>query len=249
MRQVPDPENGHFWPSGTFLAMLTHTARRKLLRLGALRTVPAGHQLIRQGAPGSCVWLLLDALVKVNARAENGNQALLAIRVSGDVVGEMAVVDGSARSADVTTCGRAVVCQVKGPVFIDFLRREPTVSLALNQVGVERLRWANQRRLDFAGYDVPVCLARVLLALAIRHGQWSPAGLGIGVPVTQGELGGLVGAKEGTIQKALRELADQGLVRPGHRAVTISDVTGLTAFADLPQDWLMQVGGRPANQH
>jgi DNA-binding GntR family transcriptional regulator len=52
--------------------------------------------------------------------------------------------------------------------------------------------------------------------------------------LTQAELGGLVGAKEGTVQKALRELAARGLVRPGHRSVTIVDVAGLTAFADLP---------------
>ena len=241
MRQGPDPGEDHFWPTGTYLAMLAHPARRKLLSLGVVRTFPAGHQLIRQGDPGGSVWLLLDALVKVNAGVENGSRALLAIRVSGDVVGEMAVVGDSTRSADVTTCGRAVVCQVKGALFVEFLRQDTSASLALSRVAIQRLRWANQRRLDFAGYEAPVCLARVLLALAARHGRWSPAGLDIGVPVTQGELGGLVGAKEGTVQKALRELAARGLARPGHRTVIISDVAGLAAFGDLPADWSTEV--------
>jgi CRP-like cAMP-binding protein len=230
--------------------MLAHPARIKLLDLGTVLTYPADHQLIQQGAPGGSVWLLLDAVVKVNAGVENGNRALLAIRVSGDVVGEMAVVDGSTRSADVTTCGRAVVCQVKGALFVDFLAHNTNASLALSRVAIERLRWANQRRVDFAGYDVPVCLARVLLALATRHGRWSPAGLDLGVPVTQGELGGLVGAKEGTVQKALRDLALRGLVRPGRRTVTISDVAGLSAFADLPDDHPAQLEAAiQSNQH
>lgn len=234
MRQRPDPGVDHFWPSGTFLALLAQPARRKLLSLGVIRAFPANHLLIRQGDPGGSVWLLLDALVKVTASVENGSRALLAIRVSGDVVGEMAVVDGSARSADVTTCGRAVVCHVKGALFVEFLRQDTAVSFALSQLAIQRLRWANQRRLDFAGYDTPVCLARVLLALAARHGRSRPIGVEIGVPLTQSELGGLVGAKEGTVHKALREFAARGLVQPGHRTVTILDVAGLTAFADLP---------------
>jgi CRP-like cAMP-binding protein len=190
--------------------------------------------LVHQGDPGGSVWLLLDALVKVVASLENGNQTLLAVRVSGDLVGEMAVIDDALRSATVTTCGRAVVCQIKGAQFVDHLRRHTDVSMALSQQAIQRLRWANQRRLDFAGYETPVCLARVLLALAARHGRRRAGGVDIGAPLTQAELGGLVGAKEGTVQKALRELAARGLVRPGHRSVTIVDVAGLTAFADLP---------------
>jgi CRP-like cAMP-binding protein len=224
----------HFWPTGTFLAMLTRQSRRKLLSLGIVRSIPANYRLTQQGGPGGSVWLLLDALVKVTARVENGCQTLLAIRVSGDVIGEMAVISGSSRSADVTACGRAVVCQIRGAVFVEFLHADTTASLALSRLAIERLRWANQRRLDFAGYETSVCLARVLLALAVRHGQRKPGGVNVGVPVTQSELGTLIGAKEGTVQKALRELATLRLVHPGHRTVTISDVAGLTAFADLP---------------
>jgi CRP/FNR family transcriptional regulator, cyclic AMP receptor protein len=184
------------------MAMLTPQSRRKLLSLGTVRSFEANYQLTRQGDRAGSVWLLLDALVKVNARVENGSQTLLAIRVSGDVVGEMAVVSDSTRSADVTTCGRAVVCQLKGELFVGFLRADADASLALGRLAIDRLRWSNQRRLDFAGYETSVCLARVLLTLAERHGRWSPSGVNIGVSVTQSELGGLVGAKEGTVQKA-----------------------------------------------
>lgn len=232
-----DRRPDHFWPRSTFLSKLTESARRRLIGLGVIGALPANHILIRQGDPGGSVWLLLDAMVKVSASVENGNQALLAIRVSGDVVGEMAVIDGSMRSADVTTCGRAVVCQIKGAQFVDYLRRDSDVSLALSQSMIQRLRWSDQRRLDLAGYDTPVCLARILLTLAARHGRSSALGTEIGVPLTQAELGGLVGAKEGTVQKALRELATRDLARPGHRSVTITDLAGLAAFADLPNEY------------
>lgn len=234
MGEGSGPRVDHFWPPGTFLALLAVPSRKKLIDLGLIRSVPANHLLVRQGDPGGSVWLLLDALVKVVASVENGSQALLAIRVSGDVIGDMAVIDGSMRSANVTTCGRAVVCQIKGAQFVDYLRRDSNASLTLSQVAIQRLRWSNQRRLDFAGYETSVCLARVLLSLAARHGRHCVDGVEIGVPLTQAELGSLVGAKEGTVQKALRELASRRLVRPGHRSVIITDVDGLASFADLP---------------
>jgi CRP/FNR family cyclic AMP-dependent transcriptional regulator len=222
------------WPRGTFLAMISAVSRTNLIDMGVIRTFPAKHILLHQGDSGASVWLLLDALVKVTAAAENGSQTLLAVRLSGDLVGEMAVIDGSSRHATVSTCSRAVVCQIKGPQFVDYLRRDAAASMALNQQAIWRLRWSNQRRLDFAGYETPICLARLLLALAARHGHRGLDGVEIGAPLTQAELGSLVGAKEGTVQKALRELAARGLVLPGHRSVTIVDVPGLMAFADLP---------------
>ncbi|MFB9832757.1 Crp/Fnr family transcriptional regulator [Actinoallomurus acaciae] len=225
------------WPKDTFLHRLREPLRTKILQLGVRRTYPPGHVLLRQGTPGESVWVLVDALVKVSAQTQNGREALLAIRVSGDVVGEMGALDGSPRSATVTTCGRAVVFQVRGAVFIDFIRRHPEAALTLSQMAVERLRWANQRRLDFTGYGTDVCLARVLIDLAGRHGTRKDDGLDIGVSLTQTELGGMVGAKEVTVQKALRGLSGLGLVQPGHRHVLITDMRGLVRFADLdPRD-------------
>jgi CRP-like cAMP-binding protein len=168
---------------------------------------------------------------------ENGSEALLALRVGGDLIGEMAVIDGSVRSATVTTCGRAVAVQIRGGAFLDFLGRHPAAALTLNRMTVERLRWSNQRRLDFAGYETGRCLARVLLALAERHGRPCAEGVDLGIPLTQAELGGLIGAKEDTVQKAMRDLARRGLVgTPGRRRVVITDLAGLTAFADLGSD-------------
>ncbi|MFP3965485.1 Crp/Fnr family transcriptional regulator [Actinomadura fulvescens] len=234
MRQRTEVGPGRSWPTGTFLSRLDERTRARLLDLGQLHPVPPQRALVRQGDSGGSVWLLIDALVKVSARVENGTEALLALRVSGDLIGEMAVLGEPVRSATVTTCGRAVVSQIKGGAFIDFLQRHPAVALTLNEMTIERLRWSNQRRLDFAGYETGRCLARVMLALADRHGQPCAEGIDLGIPLTQAELGGLVGAKEATVQKALRELTVKGLVAtPGRRRVIITDHALLRDFADL----------------
>lgn len=95
------------------------------------------------------------------------------------------------------------------------------------------MQWANQRRLEFAGYDAEVCVARILIALAAMHGRAVREGMDIGIPLTQAELGSLIGTKEPTVRKALRSLAARDLVLRGPRRVVIQDMDGLTKFADF----------------
>lgn len=110
---------------GTFLHRLPTPARDRLLAVGTIHRYPAGHVLIRQGDAAGAVFILLRSAVKVVARAENGAETLLAVRVSGDLVGEMAVLGAGRRSATVTTCGETVACVIKGPIFVAFLSATP----------------------------------------------------------------------------------------------------------------------------
>lgn len=71
------------WLTGSFLDRIPEAARDELLRLGSPVTFPGRHVLVREGDPGSAVYLLLDALVKVTALAENGSRTLLSIRAAG----------------------------------------------------------------------------------------------------------------------------------------------------------------------
>ncbi len=221
------------WPIGTFLARLPATDRRSLLDLGVHRSHPAGDTLIRQGAPGDAVLVLLDAVVMVTAGVENGAETLVAIRVSGDVIGEMAVLDSTTRFASVTTCRRSLVSHVAGSAFMDFLHRRPAAAVAMNRLLGERLRQANRRRLDFTGYDVDVRLARALVELAARHGHTRAGVTDVGVRLSHAEYGALIGATKDSVQRALRQLSAKGLVETGRRQVLIVNLTELTTFADI----------------
>lgn len=221
------------WPARSFLARLLEAIGAGLLRGGTVLTVPANRILIHQGDPGRSVYLLLDALVKITVLAENGLKTLLAIRADGDIVGEMSPLDDCPRSATVTTCRKSTVCVIKGATFLAHLDREPQIARVLSRITSDRLRFANRRRLAFTGYEADVCLARVLLDLSDRYGLPCRGGLDVGVPLTQVELGELTGFKERTVQKAVHHLVSRGLILTSHRQVVITDLDGLTAFADL----------------
>jgi CRP/FNR family transcriptional regulator, cyclic AMP receptor protein len=233
MNQPSSRSHDRPWPKGTLLARLPPRVRDEILALGTPRRYPPDHTLLNQGDRGDFVYLLLDALVKVVARAENGTESLLGIRVSGDIVGEMAVLEDTVRSVTVVTCRPAVASRIAGPAFGRFVEKHSVVGLSLTRMTGDRLRWANERRLDTAAYEVDVRLARLLLQLAERHGERRADDLHLGLPLTQAELGALISAKEVTVQKSLRLLEGLHLVRRGRRTVIITDHTGLREFAGL----------------
>lgn len=228
-----DPAQNFAWPDGTLLARLPTVTRDRILRLGTPRTYSADHHLLKQGESGEFLYLLIDGVVKIVATVENGIETLLGVRVGGDVVGELAMLGGGVRSASVITCGRVVASVVAKSAFERFAKDNPPVGFMLSQMIGDRLRWANDRRLDSAAYEVDVRLARVLLQMASRHGRPVAGGTDIGVPLTQAELGALIGAKEVTVQRALRTLESRELVGRGRRRVLIIDSEGLTEYAHL----------------
>jgi CRP/FNR family transcriptional regulator, cyclic AMP receptor protein len=231
--RVVVPIGSEEWPARSLLGVLSLPARLELLALGTEVRYDAGAVLLREGMNDRHALLLLSGFVKVTATVENGETSLLAVRVGGDTVGEMAAMDGAPRSATVTGCGPLTARIVQAGALRELLLRRPEVSIALTGIIANRLRWANRRRLDFRGYPAKVRLARLLVELAECYGSSRVGGVEIGCSLTQPELATLVGAAETTIHKVLSELRKDGLLKTGYRTTTILDIPQLTRLADL----------------
>ncbi|MDF2267237.1 Crp/Fnr family transcriptional regulator [Streptomyces coacervatus] len=224
------------WPSRSLLGAMSPEACRELLGLGVRTRFEAGDVLLREGDTDRHVLVLLSGFAKVTARVENGEESLLAVRVGGDIVGEMAAMDGAPRSATVAACGTVDARLLRHDLLRGLLVRRPEVHLVLTGIVADRLRWANRRRLDFRGYPVKVRLARLLVELATSYGRPTERGPEIGCRLTQPELAALTGAAETTIHKGLRELRRSGLLETGYGSTVILDLPRLRRLADLPPD-------------
>lgn len=224
------------WPARSLLGVLSPPARSELLGLGTGMRFEADSVLLREGMTDRHALLLLSGFAKVTATVENGESSLLAVRVGGDIVGEMAAMDGAPRSATVTACGPLAARVLPAGVLREVLARRPEVSMALTGIVSDRLRWANRRRLDFRGYPAKVRLARLLVELVTAYGRSRDGVLVIGCRLTQPELATLIGAAETTIHKGLRELREEGLLETGYRTTTVRNLPGLRELADLTHE-------------
>jgi CRP/FNR family cyclic AMP-dependent transcriptional regulator len=221
------------WLPGTLLSRLGDTTRRELLQLGIPRTAPAARVILREGARESHVILLDDSLTKVTVAMTDGRHALLDVRVSGDLVGEISALNGTPRSATVTTCRASTIRIIHRNDFRAFLRTRPDAAMAIAGIVADRLRMANRRRVDFASYPVKVRLARILWEIATAYGYRERDGIVVDIQLTQSELATMCGAAEITLQKALRELRTSGVVGTGYRQVIVLDAAALQLCADV----------------
>ncbi|MBN1174236.1 MAG: Crp/Fnr family transcriptional regulator [Micromonosporaceae bacterium] len=186
-----------------------------------------------EGAVESHVVLLLDAIAKVTVMMSDGRQALLSVRVSGDIVGETSALNDTPRSATVTTCRPSIIRIIHRAAFRSFLGDHPNGAIEIAGIIADRLRWANTRRVDFASYPLNVRLARILCEMARACGRRTPSGIVVGIGLTQPELATLCGAADVSLQKAARELRHAGIVSTGYREITILDPEALQQIADL----------------
>ncbi|MEV0675515.1 Crp/Fnr family transcriptional regulator [Actinosynnema sp. NPDC050436] len=219
------------WRSTSLIATLSPASEADLLASGVPVHYRPGKVLVREGERSTQVTLLLGGYVKVTADNPDGGVALLAIRGRGDLIGELAALDGGPRLATATAASAVRGRLLSGEAFHDFLLRRPEAAEAVSRSVAAKLRWSTRRRVDFSGCPVRTRVVRVLLELASDHGRPTAQGIGIGFPLTQPELAALVGAAEPTVHKVLAELRRLRLAETGYRSVTILDEASLTELA------------------
>lgn len=225
------------WPLKSFLAQLPDNVIDDFIKRGDVVRFHREDKLMKEGEVGIHVFLLLSALVKVTADLGQDRRALLSIRVGGDVVGEIAVMDGGCRSASVRACGDDAVVAVRldRDDFLALLNRHSCAATSLVTEVARKLRAATRRRVDYVGCTARVRLARVLVELAEDYGVPGPVrGLIIPVNLTRLEWATLVGATEPkTARLALGALRRDGLIDDRGRRVTVLDLKSLRDIAGL----------------
>lgn len=228
------------WAPSTFLGRLRKATREELLAQGTPMSYPPHRALLQQGDESRHVLLITGGVVKVVASSESGYDMLLAVRIAGELVGEMAAFEERPRSGTVVACSDVTARIIQVKALETFLTGHPDAMRAILHMLSARLRWANRRRIDFQAYDSLTRLARVLAELSQAYAQPAPDGDGkrcdLGVTLTQNELASLAGLRLNTAEKRLADLAAMGLVERSYRNITICDVPKLLEFAKVVAD-------------
>ncbi len=209
--------------------MLGADDRRDLLALGRPRRYPSGRVIFAEGDRSDHVVVVIDGVVKVFCTTREGREPLLAMRGSGDVIGEVAAIDEAAngRGATVVAVGTVVAREIGGPQFRDYLAAHPAAAMAMLRLLSARLRGADRRRVEFGGYDTAQRLARLLVELADEHDDLDSSRATVDIPLSQAELAAMIGASRESVARALAGLRADGLVESRRRGVAVVDVDGL----------------------
>jgi CRP-like cAMP-binding protein len=189
--------------------------------------------LLRQGDTDRHAFVLLSGAVTIRV-VDDGMEAVLAVRRRGDIVGELAALTGEPRSATVVAATEVLAGAIAGSALVNVLTKNPQAAWEVVRTQAHRLEWANQRRVDFVSRRATARVARVLADLA--RDLASADGRPIRVELSQRELATIAGTAHNTTENALRQLAREGFIERRYRAVLVTDLLGLTEFADAEND-------------
>ncbi|MFJ9785899.1 Crp/Fnr family transcriptional regulator [Amycolatopsis sp. NPDC101161] len=205
------------WPPTTFAGQLTTAELDWALTTGSQVRYEAGECLTTEGD----VLLICHGEAKVVAEGESG-QRLLGFRGPGDLVGELAYLADPQWVPSVIALRQRPVSVVRldRDRFTAFLDIHPRAALVLARTIAERQCALERSRLVPSSLPMERRVSAVLAELAWLSGAGSRSA-DVDIPLTQLEIAQLLDVAQVSVQRALRTLAAQELVRPGYRKIRV----------------------------
>lgn len=185
------------------LHRLSVSARGFLAQAGGSISLEAGATLCQAGDAGDAVYVILEGALEVVNRTPGGRDVRLAAFGEGEIVGEMAVLDGGPRSADMVATRRCRLWRIPRSALTEVLESEPRAAMELIAELCRRLRNANSALEASTRLDLGGRLARLLLAEKGSHGQ---------VALTQTEIARRLNVSREKVNRRLHQWADEGHV-------------------------------------
>jgi CRP-like cAMP-binding protein len=210
-----------------FLRQLTPGDAEALVELTRRRSVSRSQPILRSGAAGDELVLVLKGRVKLVAYGAVQREVVVGIRGPGELIGEMAALGGQRRTATAIAVDDVEAGYLRADDLRRFLSEHPDAAVVLIRMLVRRLTEATRDLVDLATQDSVGRVAKRLLELAADHGKPVDGGTRIELSLTQDELASWTGATRETVSRALRLMRQLGWVATDSRSITVLDPEAL----------------------
>ncbi|HXX05114.1 MAG TPA: Crp/Fnr family transcriptional regulator [Xanthobacteraceae bacterium] len=192
----------------TLFGALDQQARREIVSYAQPRSFAVGQSICRIGDPGDSMMAVIIGTVRISLPTVKGKEIILADLQAGELFGEIALLDGKARSANATAHTKCELMVLDRRHLVPFLERNPSASLRLMEMLCARIRRSDERMSDIAFLDLPARLAKTLLHYPAPS---SSAGT-IKLSLSQSELAAMAGATRENVNRCLREWQRRGIL-------------------------------------
>lgn len=219
-----------FLTSNTFLGRLPEPVIDVLLRKGQIRSFAKGTQIYRRGDPGDSLLMVVKGRIKLTNTTVHGKEIVLYYIGAGDILGEIAALDGKERAADSVALEDSEVFVVYTRDLLPAISQHSEAMLEIVRALCEKIRIGaaivEDNTLDMRGRT-----ARGLLRLARRHGR--DIGGHLQFTSSQEELGKFLSLSRANVNRQLGQLKLAGLIRVNGTEISIIDEQGLALIGEI----------------
>jgi CRP-like cAMP-binding protein len=202
-----------------------------IVRRGSIVRHAKGETIYSQGSPGDSLIVLLAGSVKITNVTADAREVVLGFVKPGALIGEIAVLDGSPRSADVVALEATESFIVYRRDLMPVLRSSVEAMFALVDGLCAMIRSTNALVESYAMHT-SARGAACLTQLAAQHGRETAGGVMIDLKITQRDLGNYLGLTRETVSRMLSEFKEAGLVELKGNSIVILDADGLQEVAE-----------------
>jgi CRP/FNR family cyclic AMP-dependent transcriptional regulator len=198
-----------------------------LFHTGTKLTYLKGEFIIRPGESPRGVFYIEQGLAKAYDITKYGDENLLIIRKTGEVMGLTWAVTEEDRHIIYTALAPTTVWLIPREKFVEFLHTSPTSALPVIDMLTEMYKLHSERIMTLEYRTVRERLISFVLTTAQRFGEQTPNGIRITVPLKHQDIASSISATRETTSRALAELERKGQLRSEQSHITIIDEQGL----------------------
>ncbi len=185
------------------------------------RTFSKDNVIILAEEEGDTLFILKKGQVKVSIVSEGGREVILSLLGPGSVFGELSLLDGKPRSANVVAIEETDLLMLRRADFLQLIYKTPQIATALLAELATRMRKTDRQIEGLALLDVTSRISDTLLQLATEQGSETTDGVTIESRPTHQELANMSGTTRETVSRVLKRLEGQGYINRNGRKITI----------------------------
>ncbi|HEY2946789.1 MAG TPA: Crp/Fnr family transcriptional regulator [Micromonosporaceae bacterium] len=224
--RLPDPNDAL---SGVDLfAGLEPEARQRVIAAAVPRTYRKGQLLFVENDPGESLIVLRRGAVAVFRTAPTGERAVLAVLRPPDVLGEVSLLDGSARSLSAEAIEDTTALALSRAAFIDLVHSNQRILDAVMRSLGSLVRRLTEQNADYVFLDLPGRVAKTLVRLA--GDSQAPM---ITIELNQSQLAEMAGGSRQSVNQAIGSFASRGWLRTEGRRIVVTDISALRRRAGM----------------
>ncbi|MHB8854018.1 MAG: Crp/Fnr family transcriptional regulator [Ignavibacteriaceae bacterium] len=205
-------ENNDFLKYVPIFSDLSENTLEQISKLGMRKSFTKDSVVLFEHETGSALFVIIQGKLKVSRVSDDGKEVILTILSESDFFGEMAILDGLTRSANVTAMEDSELFIIQRSEFLDLLQNHPEIAVALLQELTQRLRSADMKIKSLSLKDAEGKVATVILQLADDIGKIKQGTVEIEKLPFQHDLANMAGTSRETISRTLHSFAKKGMV-------------------------------------
>ena len=209
------------------IPVLSNLSEEEVTSLGSVMTevkVTKGTYLIHAEDESRSIMFIFDGKVKVSLPGNEARDVILAYLERGDFFGEIALLTGEKRTADVIAENDTTALLLTEADFKRHVQKYSGFSMALLSELAHRIRDSSEKIGELVLFDVNTRLARTLRSMGTKKVIDGETVYILDTRPTHQDLASLIGTSREVVSRAFKKLEDDGFIATDGKAIKVYSV-------------------------